>query len=159
MIQKFSFYTVRPTKISLESTGVFKSAVARKCNSFKYYYLKYKITLGDVYKFDFHDIGCEIKRKRETSGMTQDQLALIIDRDPRTIIYNENDGQHPSLNTFYQMVTMFDISVDQFFYPDMSADDACKKRINTLAALTLDRFGYWCYTLNNRNGYCVRRRK
>ncbi|MBQ1736221.1 MAG: hypothetical protein II038_15370, partial [Lachnospiraceae bacterium] len=38
MIQKFSFYTVRPTKISLESTGVFKSAVARKCNSFKYYY-------------------------------------------------------------------------------------------------------------------------
>ena len=36
MIQKFSFYTVRPTKISLESTGVFKSAVARKCNSFKY---------------------------------------------------------------------------------------------------------------------------
>ena len=94
----------------------------------------------DERKFDFHDIGCEIKRKRETSGMTQDQLAFIIDRDPRTIIYNENDGQHPSLNTFYQMVTMFDISVDQFFYPDMSADDACKKRINTLAALTLDRF-------------------
>ena len=93
----------------------------------------------DERKFDFHDIGCEIKRKRETSGMTQDQLALIIDRDPRTIIYNENDGQHPSLNTFYQMVTMFDISVDQFFYPDMSADDACKKRINTLAALTLEQ--------------------
>lgn len=73
----------------------------------------------DERKFDFHDIGCEIKRKRETSGMTQDQLAFIIDRDPRTIIYNENDGQHPSLNTFYQMVTMFDISVDQFFYPDI----------------------------------------
>ena len=86
----------------------------------------------DERKFDFHDIGCEIKRKRETSGMTQDQLALIIDRDPRTIIYNENDGQHPSLNTFYQMVTMFDISVDQFFYPGMSADDACKKRINIM---------------------------
>ena len=104
----------------------------------------------DERKFDFHDIGCEIKRKRETSGMTQDQLAFIIDRDPRTIIYNENDGQHPSLNTFYQMVTMFDISVDQFFYPDMSADDACKKRINTLAALTLDRFGYWCYAISKR---------
>lgn len=29
----------------------------------------------DERKFDFHDIGCEIKRKRETSGMTQDQLA------------------------------------------------------------------------------------
>lgn len=49
--------------------------------------------------------------------MTQEQLAYIVDRSPRTIMYNENDGQHPSLNTFYQMVTMFDISVDQYFYP------------------------------------------
>ena len=86
----------------------------------------------DERKFDFHDIGREIKRKREASGMTQEQLACIIDRDPRTVMYHENDGQHPSLNTFYQMVTMFDISVDQFFYPGMSADDACKKRINIM---------------------------
>ena len=83
-------------------------------------------------KFDFHDIGYEIKRKRETSGMIQDQLAFIIDRDPRTVMYHENDGQHPSLNIFYQLVTRFDISVDQFFYPDMSAGDACKKRINIM---------------------------
>ena len=84
----------------------------------------------DERKFDFHDIGLAIKRAREAKGMTQEQLACIIDRDPRTVMYNENDGQHPSLNTFYQMVTMFDISVDQFFYPDMSADEAAKKRIN-----------------------------
>ena len=86
----------------------------------------------DERKFDFHDIGCEIKRKRETSGMTQDQLALIIDRDPRTIIYNENDGQHPSLNTFYQMVTMFDISVDQYFYPSKNGGSECRKRIDAM---------------------------
>ncbi len=69
----------------------------------------------DERKFDFHDIGREIKRKREASGMTQEQLACIIDRDPRTVMYHENDGQHPSLNIFYQLVTRFDISVDQFF--------------------------------------------
>ena len=86
----------------------------------------------DERKFDFHDIGREIKRKREASGMTQEQLACIIDRDPRTVMYHENDGQHPSLNIFYQLVTRFDISVDQFFYPDMGADDACKKRINIM---------------------------
>ena len=86
----------------------------------------------DERKFDFHDIGREIKRKREASGMTQEQLACIIDRDPRTVMYHENDGQHPSLNIFYQLMTMFDISVDQFFYPDMGADDACKKRINVM---------------------------
>ena len=44
----------------------------------------------DERKFDFHDIGREIKRKREASGMTQEQLACIIDRDPRTVMYHEN---------------------------------------------------------------------
>ena len=75
----------------------------------------------DERRFDFHDIGLAIKRAREASGMTQEQLAYIVDRAPRTIMYNENDGQHPSLNTFYQMVTMFDISVDQYFYPSKRA--------------------------------------
>ena len=50
----------------------------------------------DERKFDFHDIGLAIKRAREAKGMTQEQLACIIDRDPRTVMYNENDGQHPS---------------------------------------------------------------
>ena len=86
----------------------------------------------DERKFDFHGIGLAIKKAREREGMTQEQLGYIVDRDPRTIMYHENDGQHPSLNVFYQLVTMFDISVDQFFYPDMGADDACKKRINIM---------------------------
>ena len=86
----------------------------------------------DERKFDFHDIGLEIKRKREAKGMTQEQLAYVIDRDPRTIMYHENDGQHPSLNAFYQMVTMFGISVDEYFYPEMGADEAAKKRISIL---------------------------
>ena len=56
----------------------------------------------------------------------------IVDRAPRTIMYNENDGQHPSLNTFYQMVTMFDISVDQYFYPSKNKGSECRKRIDAL---------------------------
>ena len=84
----------------------------------------------DERRFDFHGIGLAIKRAREASGMTQEQLGYIVDRDPRTIMYHENDGQHPSLNAFYQMVTMFGISVDEYFYPNMSADEAAKKLIN-----------------------------
>ena len=86
----------------------------------------------DERRLDFRDIGVAIKKAREDAGMTQEQLAYIIDRDPRTVMYHENDGQHPSLNVFYQLMTMFNLSVDQFFYPEMSADDACKKRINIL---------------------------
>ena len=81
---------------------------------------------------DLQKIGTFLKELRNGEGLTQEQLACIIDRDPRTVMYHENDGQHPSLNIFYQLVTKFDISVDQFFYPGMSADDACKKRINIM---------------------------
>ena len=101
--------------------------------------MKCKITLGDVMEIkqdkrrcDFHDIGLAIKRAREASGMTQEQLAYIVDRAPRTIMYNENDGQHPSLNTFYQLVTMFDISVDQYFYPSKNKGSECRKRIDAM---------------------------
>ena len=86
----------------------------------------------DERRLDFHDIGTAIKRARESRGMTQEQLAFIIDRDPRTVMYHENDGQHPSLNVFYQLTTMFGLSVDQFFYPEMGADEATVKRINIL---------------------------
>ena len=86
----------------------------------------------DERRFDFHDIGRAIKKARETSGMTQEQLAFIVDRSPRTIMYNENDGQHPSLNTFYQLVTMFDISVDQYFYPSQNRGSECRKRIDAM---------------------------
>ena len=70
--------------------------------------------------------------------MTQEQLAYIVDRAPRTIMYNENDGQHPSLNTFYQMVTMFDISVDQYIFSDKQTEKTTLRRqIDSI----LDTFG------------------
>ena len=87
----------------------------------------------DERKFDFHDIGLAIKRAREAKGMTQEQLACIIDRDPRTVMYNENDGQHPSLNTFYKIVTLLDISVDQFFFLEkVIAKTTQRRQLDTL---------------------------
>ena len=101
--------------------------------------MKCRITLGDIMKierderrFDFHDIGLAIKRAREASGMTQEQLSYIVDRAPRTVMYIENEGQHPSFNTFYQLVTMFDISVDQYFYPSKNRGSECRKRIDAM---------------------------
>ena len=54
-------------------------------------------------KFDFRPMGLAIKKAREKKGMTQEQLADIIGRDTRTVMYHENDGQHPSLDIFYQL--------------------------------------------------------
>ena len=63
----------------------------------------------DTRRLDFHALGREIKRKREAKGWTQEYLAQLVDRTPRSIMYFENRGQHPSLNTFYQIVTLLDI--------------------------------------------------
>ena len=87
----------------------------------------------EVRQFDFHALGREIKRKRKEKGWTQEYLAQLVDLTPRSIMYIENRGQHPSLNVFYLLVTLLEISVDQFFYPaSESASSDCRKHINLM---------------------------
>lgn len=87
----------------------------------------------DNRQFDFHPIGREIKRKREAKGWTQDYLAQLVDRTPRSIMYVENRGQHPSLNIFFKIVTLLNISVDKFFYPDKyNGQNECRNRIDRM---------------------------
>ena len=38
-------------------------------------------------------------------------------------------------DTFYQLVTMFDISVDQYFYPSKNGGSACRKRIDAMLGI------------------------
>lgn len=83
--------------------------------------------------FDFHALGREIKRKREEKGWTQEYLAQLVNRTPRSIMYIENRGQYPSFDTFYQLVTLLEISVDQFFFPDkLNGESTCRKQIDVM---------------------------
>ena len=87
----------------------------------------------DTRRLGFHVLGREIKRKREAKGWTQEYLAQLVERTPRSIMYMENQGQHTSLNTFYQIITLLDISVDQFFYPDtQNGESERRKHIDTM---------------------------
>jgi len=69
-------------------------------------------------RFDCHAFGKEVKRKRKAKGWTQELLAQLVDLTPRSIMYIENRDQHTSLDVFYRLVTILDISADEFFYPD-----------------------------------------
>ena len=45
----------------------------------------------------------------------------------------ENKGQHPSFNLFFKLVTLFDISVDRFFYTEgQRGENSCRKHIDVL---------------------------
>ena len=57
-------------------------------------------------------------------------VAELVGKTDRTIMNIENKGQHPSFNLFFKLVTMFDISVDQFFYREEQRDEhSCRKHI------------------------------
>lgn len=83
--------------------------------------------------FDSHALGREIKHKRKEKGWTQEYLAQLLDRTPRSIMYMENRGQHPSLNVLFKIATLLEISIDQFFFPaKCSMEDECRKHIDRM---------------------------
>lgn len=83
--------------------------------------------------FDFHGLGLAIKQAREARGWTQAYLAELVGRTDRTIMNIENKGQYPSFGVFIKLVTMFDISVDQFIYSDSgNKGSLCRKHIDIL---------------------------
>ena len=75
-------------------------------------------TRNNDFDFDFTPIGQAIKKARTAKGMTREQLARIVDYDPRHLQAIENEGQKPSLELFIQLVTMFGVSVDEYIFPD-----------------------------------------
>ena len=75
----------------------------------------------DERRFDFHGLGAALKRAREEKGWTQAYVAELVDRDSRTIMNIENKGQYPSFDLFVKLITMFDVSVDQFIHADGGA--------------------------------------
>lgn len=80
------------------------------------------------FEFDFMPIGQAIKKAREAKGMTREQLAGIIGYAPRHIQAIENEGQYPSIELLIQLATMFDISLDQFIFPDSAEHKSTIRR-------------------------------
>ncbi len=87
----------------------------------------------DERRFDFHGLGMALKQAREEKGWTQAYVAELVGKTDRTIMNIENKGQHPSFNLFFKLVTLFDISVDQFFYTEgHRGEGSCRKHIDVL---------------------------
>ena len=80
------------------------------------------------FDFDFTPIGQAIKKARTSQGITREQLARIVDYDPRHLQAIENEGQYPSLELFIQLVTMFNISVDEYIFPQKEVKKSSVRR-------------------------------
>ena len=78
--------------------------------------------------YDFKAFREDIKEARKKRDESRNKTSSDIYISPRYLANIENKGQHPSLQVFYDLVTRYDISVDEFFFPDKSADKSTQRR-------------------------------
>ena len=79
-------------------------------------------------KYDFRAFGLAIKSARKKQNLTREQVGAMIEIDPRYLTNIENKGQHPSLQVFYDLVSLLNISVDEFFLPASDLDKSTRRR-------------------------------
>lgn len=89
-------------------------------------------------KYDFRAFGLAIKAARMKQGLTREQVGAKIEIDPRYLTNIENKGQHPSLQVFYDLVTLLNVSVDEIFLP---TSDKVKSTRRRQLEQQLDTFG------------------
>ena len=83
---------------------------------------------NNSFDFNFMPIGLAIKKAREAKGMTREQLSGIIGYAPRHIQSIENEGKYPSIELFIQLITMFDVSVDEYIFPHKEVKKSSVRR-------------------------------
>ena len=88
-------------------------------------------------KYDFRAFGLAIKEARKKQGLTREQVGAMIEIDPRYLTNIENKGQHPSLQVLYDLVSLLNVSVDEFF---LSSDNLVKSSRRRQLESKIDNF-------------------
>ncbi len=78
--------------------------------------------------YDFKAFGAAIKAARNEYGESRKKVSDELYISPRYLANIENKGQQPSLQVFYDLVTRYHISVDQFFFPNSNAEKSTGRR-------------------------------
>ncbi|WP_461810023.1 helix-turn-helix domain-containing protein [Faecalimonas sp.] len=93
----------------------------------------------ETHTFDFRPLGLAIREAREKAGLSRNDLGDKVFYGERHIADIENVGSHPSFQLFHDLVTMFNISVDEYFYPaEKVAKSTTHRQIETALDLLSD---------------------
>lgn len=91
------------------------------------------MTKRSVPLFDFTAFGQAIKAARMERKESHQDVSDAMNISPRYLANIENKGQMPSLQIFYELVTRYSISVDQFFFPDkVSGKNSQRRQLDAL---------------------------
>lgn len=86
------------------------------------------MTKRSVPLFDFTAFGQAIKAARMERNESRQDVSDAMNISSRYLANIENKGQMPSLQIFYELVTRYSISVDQFFFPEKGAEKNSQRR-------------------------------
>lgn len=81
-----------------------------------------------VQKYNFQPFGAAIKKARTGRKESRNKVGNEMYLSPRYLANIENKGQHPSLQIFFELVSRYHISVDQFLFGDTSDGKATARR-------------------------------
>ncbi|MDE7242974.1 MAG: helix-turn-helix domain-containing protein [Oscillospiraceae bacterium] len=85
------------------------------------------------YEFDFTQIGLAIKDSREASKITREAAAEMLDVSSRHLQAVELEGQHPCFDLFIQLITMFNVPVDTYIFPEHKVEkSSIRRRVDKL---------------------------
>ena len=81
----------------------------------------------------FETFGADVKAARKAKHLTRKVLAEIVGIEWRYLANIENKGQHPSLQIFFELVSRYHISVDQFLFEDHAdGKTTARRQLDTL---------------------------
>lgn len=86
------------------------------------------MTKRSVPPYDFAVFGQAIKAARTAKKESRKDVSDAMNISPRYLTNIENKGQQPSLQIFYELVTRYNISVDQLFFPNKDAEKSTQRR-------------------------------
>ena len=85
-----------------------------------------------VEKYDFKAFGQAIKAARTERKESRKKVSDEMYISPRYLANIENNGQHPSLQIFFELMLRYHISVDQFLLDTQPEKDTKRRQLDAL---------------------------
>lgn len=85
-----------------------------------------------VPRYDFKAFGAAIKAARTGRKESRKKVCDEMFISPRYLANIENNGQHPSLQIFFELMLRYNISVDQFLLDKPAGKDTKRRQLDAL---------------------------
>lgn len=79
-----------------------------------------------------HPLGDTVKKARKKMGLTQNQVAVLIDSDERTIMNIENCKANTAMEVLYPLISTLRIDPREIFCPEIDKESPAHYKLQLL---------------------------